>query len=80
MQLGVELIAHADCIIACRGYSTAQEKEAAKSTQGVRVITLQEFNELLQWGILMGVCSHDIAQLGHVAHALYPLQHLLLSA
>lgn len=79
MQLGVGVIPFADCIIACRGYSTAQEKEAAKTTQGVRVITLQEFNELLQWGILMGVCSHDIAQLRHVTHALFALQHLLPS-
>lgn len=44
-------------MLACRGYSTPKEKEAAKTMQGLKVITLQQFNELLQWGILMGVCD-----------------------
>ncbi len=39
----------------CRGYSTQAEKDAAKETKGVRVISLTQFQELLNWGILMGV-------------------------
>ncbi|KAL3150803.1 hypothetical protein ABBQ32_000564 [Trebouxia sp. C0010 RCD-2024] len=44
------------------GYSTQAEKEAAKDTKGVRLISLTEFQELLKWGILMGVddgCGDD---------------------
>ena len=40
-----------------RGYSTQAEKDAAKETKGVRVISLTQFQELLNWGILMGVCA-----------------------
>lgn len=43
------------CCLLCRGYSTQAEKDAAKDTKGVRLINLTEFQELLQWGILMGV-------------------------
>lgn len=39
----------------CRGYSTQAEKEAAQDTKGVRLISLNEFQELLKWGIMMGV-------------------------
>ena len=41
----------------CRGYSTQAEKDAAQETKGVRVISLTQFQELLNWGILMGVCA-----------------------
>lgn len=39
----------------CRGYNTEAEREAALQLDGVRSITLEQFNELLTFGILMGV-------------------------
>jgi len=45
-----------------RGYSTEAEKEAAQRLDGVRSITLEQFNELVKFGILMGVddgCQDD---------------------
>lgn len=45
-----------DCAVAlCRGYNTAAERAAAKSTPGIRVLSRTAFIELLKWGILMGV-------------------------
>ena len=38
-----------------RGYNTEAEREAATSLPGVRSITLEQFNELVKFGILMGV-------------------------
>ena len=63
----------------CRGYSTEAEKEAAKNTKGVRLINLTEFQELLKWGILMGVsicCS--IALMLRISYdcACVAVQHL----
>lgn len=39
----------------CRGYNTAAERKAAKSTPGITVLSRPAFVELLKWGILMGV-------------------------
>jgi ketol-acid reductoisomerase len=38
-----------------RGYNTEAEREAATKLAGVRSITLGQFNELVKFGILMGV-------------------------
>ena len=54
------------CFVLCRGYSTQTEKDAAKTTKGVRLISLTEFQELLNWGILMGV-SHGLQRSVHQA-------------
>ena len=46
----------------CRGYNTEAERAAALELQGVRSITLAPFNELIKFGILMGVddgCQDD---------------------
>ncbi len=45
-----------------RGYSTPEEKAAAQQLDGVRSITLKQFNELLKWGLIAGVddgCGDD---------------------
>lgn len=39
------------------GYCTPEEKDEARGIEGVRRLGLEEFTELLKWGIVMGV--HD---------------------
>ena len=49
-------------ILLRRGYNTEAEREAAADLPGVRSISLEQFNELVKFGILMGVddgCQDD---------------------
>lgn len=39
----------------CRGYSTAEDVAAVAAQQRVKSITLAQFQELLKWGVVMGV-------------------------
>jgi len=41
--------------LAAWGYNTPEERQAAAKLPGVRVISLQQFCELLKFGIIMGV-------------------------
>ena len=45
---------HSSRSLLYRGYCTDEEKEEAETIEGVRSITLPQFNELVKWGILMG--------------------------
>ncbi|KAG2438890.1 hypothetical protein HYH02_010686 [Chlamydomonas schloesseri] len=50
-----ELAARWKLYLADWGYNTAEEREAAAREPGVRVLSLPEFNELLRFGLVMGV-------------------------
>lgn len=41
-----------------RGYNTEDERQAAQKIPGLLTINLKQFTELLQWGVVMGVCAH----------------------
>ena len=40
-----------------RGYNTQDEREAAQNIPGLLTINLKQFAELMQWGVVMGVCA-----------------------
>ena len=41
--------------LCCRGYNTDIERRKAQDMDGVRLLSLPDFCELLRWGIIMGV-------------------------
>ena len=57
---GDELLGRYDLYLASWGYCTDEEIRRARRTRGLRVIELEEFCELLRFGIIMGV--HDGCQ------------------
>ena len=56
-MLGVPLSPNMRDIVLRRGNGTEDDASKAHNTEGIAVLNLEQFTELLIWGILMGVNS-----------------------
>lgn len=45
------------CAAYCRGDGQEEDASAARSTEGIAVLNIDQFSELLSWGIVMGVSN-----------------------
>ena len=55
LQAAPHSVALTQSWLACRGYNTDTERRRAQQMEGVQLLSLSKFCELLRWGIIMGV-------------------------